>query len=689
MKKVDFHIHTLPNKFSDVNFEFSFEFLESYVNDMRLDAIAITNHNLFDIKQYKDIKSKLPCIVLPGVEVDIDNAHLLVLCPENKVDVFNEQCLKLNESINDNKKWIDFEEFEEIFSNYEEYLLIPHYKKKPKINQTTLKKFGNNIFAGEVNSPKKFQVVKNNPNDLVPVLFSDLRISKDNLNEYQNNERNKKFPIRLTYLEIEDINVGSLKLILGDRRNVFLSSSKNDDLFQILSDGTVASTKLNLIVGKRSSGKTYTLDQIIESFSSENVKYIKQFQITNESTDKKFEKVIKSKQENIVENYLSPVKNLITEMMEISHNYSDELEKYLSSLIDFAEQEYLNDEYSKQRLYTEVKFNPLKPSELKKVIDSLINLYTTKTYKEMISEYIDESSLKQLLDKAIIKYKYLYLEYKLKMEVDLISSEVKKALRNKSSRNLIDEVDFYKAYKQDEIVRRFNRTINALKKESVIKETKLNRFKSIVKKQPFENTSEVKAALKTGTGIATEFKSLYEQPFHFILSLKDKGIPESDLYKALFKIQYSVVNKNGSPISGGERAEFNLLDSIDDARNYDVLLLDEPEASFDNVFINESIIPKINEIAENSIVFVVTHNSTMGTLMNPNYIIYTDFDEDEFGNGVEKEECYKVYTGAFSSKELKSQCGKTMKNFVALISTMEAGEKAFKNRRRIYDNLEN
>lgn len=152
--------------------------------------------------------------------------------------------------------------------------------------------------------------------------------------------------------------LGNLKLILGDRRNVFLSSSKNDDLFQILSDGTVASTKLNLIVGKRSSGKTYTLDQIIESFSSENVKYIKQFQITNESTDKKFEKVIKSKQENIVENYLSPVKNLITEMMEISHNYSDELEKYLSSLIDFAEQEYLNDEYSKQRLYTEVKFNP-------------------------------------------------------------------------------------------------------------------------------------------------------------------------------------------------------------------------------------------------------------------------------------------------------------------------------------------
>lgn len=87
----------------------------------------------------------------------------------------------------------------------------------------------------------------------------------------------------------------------------------------------------------------------------------------------------------------------------------------------------------------------------------------------MISEYIDESSLKQLLDKAIIKYKYLYLEYKLKMEVDLISSEVKKALRNKSSRNLIDEVDFYKAYKQDEIVRRFNRTINALKKKVLLR----------------------------------------------------------------------------------------------------------------------------------------------------------------------------------------------------------------------------
>lgn len=36
-------------------------------------------------------------------------------------------------------------------------------------------------------------------------------------------------------------------------------------------------------------------------------------------------------------------------------------------------------------------------------------------------------------------------------------------------------------------------------------------------------------------------------------------------------------------ISGGESAEFNLLQTIEDARNYDMLLIDEPESSFDNI----------------------------------------------------------------------------------------------------------
>jgi hypothetical protein len=50
--------------------------------------------------------------------------------------------------------YISYEKFIEIFDNYSEYLLIPHYKKTPKINPEILEKLSANIQCGEVDSSK-------------------------------------------------------------------------------------------------------------------------------------------------------------------------------------------------------------------------------------------------------------------------------------------------------------------------------------------------------------------------------------------------------------------------------------------------------------------------------------------------------------------------------------------------------
>ena len=54
MKKIDFHIHTIPSV-RDAHFVFSMDTLTSYVLERKLDAIAITNHDLFDIAQFSQI----------------------------------------------------------------------------------------------------------------------------------------------------------------------------------------------------------------------------------------------------------------------------------------------------------------------------------------------------------------------------------------------------------------------------------------------------------------------------------------------------------------------------------------------------------------------------------------------------------------------------------------------------------
>ena len=178
MKKVDLHIHTVPT-IKDLTFTFDINKMQLYVQTLELDAIAITNHNKFDKSQYEKIKEKLNITVFPGVEVDIENAHMIVITDEKNIDKLDEQCQQLEEKIQDNKSYITYDEFVKIFTNYEEYLLIPHYKKKPVVQTNILKKFGSNITCGEVDNIKKFCVLKKQIDDLVPILSSDVRINKD------------------------------------------------------------------------------------------------------------------------------------------------------------------------------------------------------------------------------------------------------------------------------------------------------------------------------------------------------------------------------------------------------------------------------------------------------------------------------------------------------------------------------
>ena len=49
MKKLDLHIHTVQTV-SDHPFSFSIEKLKEYVQKLKIEGIAITNHNMFNLK---------------------------------------------------------------------------------------------------------------------------------------------------------------------------------------------------------------------------------------------------------------------------------------------------------------------------------------------------------------------------------------------------------------------------------------------------------------------------------------------------------------------------------------------------------------------------------------------------------------------------------------------------------------
>ena len=173
----------------------------------------------------------------------------------------------------------------------------------------------------------------------------------------------------------------------------------------------------------------------------------------------------------------------------------------------------------------------------------------------------------------------------------------------------------------------------------------------------------------------------YEK-IHFLISegiLNDKN----DLYKIFWKISFEVLNLFGKPLSGGEKAEYNLLTKLRDSQKYDMILIDEPESSFDNLFLRSNIIQLIDDLAKKSTVFISTHNNNLGVLIKANRLLYTE--KTISSNGI----TYRVYSGNYDEKELVSVDGNKKQNFTVLIDSMEAGESAYNERRTIYESLKN
>jgi hypothetical protein len=131
--------------------------LKEYVDLLEIDCIAITNHNLFDKNQYEQISNELGVKVFPGIEIDLEGGHLLLISESENLDDFTTKSQKVSDLITSPNDDISYDELVEIYGDLNNYLLIPHYDKNPNIKPATIEKLGDNIFVGEVASLRKFK----------------------------------------------------------------------------------------------------------------------------------------------------------------------------------------------------------------------------------------------------------------------------------------------------------------------------------------------------------------------------------------------------------------------------------------------------------------------------------------------------------------------------------------------------
>jgi len=229
---------------------------------------------------------------------------------------------------------------------------------------------------------------------------------------------------------------------------------------------------------------------------------------------------------------------------------------------------------------------------------------------------------------------------------------------------------------------RYKEIVEFLRKGAVISEESIQGFKVVAKKGPFESVAEVKSASRVKTAFKDAMKE-YGDPYQYLqVLLSNESLPQAELYRLFVRITYQILNRDGFPVSGGERSEFRLLQEIKDAQNFDILLIDEPESSFDNMFLRSDVNEIMRDISKSMPVVVVTHNSTVGASIGADYLIYAS---KQLFNG---KIVYRIYSGYPTDKRLHSTDGNSIANHEIIMNSLEAGTDAYEGRRRAYEAVE-
>tara|TARA_Y100001972_G_scaffold128408_1_gene188981 strand:+ start:731 stop:2752 length:2022 start_codon:yes stop_codon:yes gene_type:complete len=673
MKKIDLHIHT-NSTVSDYPFEFDFSKLKQYVETLDIACIAITNHNTFDLKQYLKIKDDLDIVVFPGIEIDLEGGHLLVISDNSdlsEINDFSKKCDRVSQLIKTKDDDITVEQFADIFPSLDKFLLIPHYHKRPIVKTETIRKINTLISAGEVSSYKKFKSCVKDPDSLVPVIFSDSRY----FSEMEN------FSTQQTWVDLDEISLAGIKLCLTDKQKVFLTKEEGNEFFQATAEGLMLSTGLNVILGERSTGKTVTLDKINQTH--ENIKFIRQFSLL-QNDEQKFEELLSRRHSTVSEDYLKDFKIVVDSVKNIDLKQNEiDLEKYLNSLLKFASDSEKADAFSNTKLFSENHFGKKDLSGLRQLITAAKTIKENTEYKDLINRHITPATLEDL--EIDLMKEYLRLEeVNLKREwVNNLITKIKDELIFRTSSPVPSDVDFYRILVEKEKIQKFTSITNNLKIEKEIDRKEIRGFKIVASTKKFSSASHLKKVSNRQVSLVNAYSN-YLQPYTFLMCLKKAEIEDTELFKYFVDIEYKTLNKLGFHVSGGERSEFNLLHEINDALKHNMLLIDEPESSFDNIFLKNEVNELLRDISKSIPVIIVTHNSTVGASIKPNFIACT---KRVIENG---EIVYKTFSGFPSDKKLKSVDGEEIDNYEVLLNCLEAGNEEYERRRNeSYEILKN
>lgn len=682
-KKIDFHIHSLSkNGSKDEKFSFSQDWLKRYIDIAKLDAIAITNHNLFSIENFQQIENAIPNVtVFPGMEIDLNynrgKGHVNLVYPNN--DKYLEELSAASgymEHFSKNDSLL-LDDFFKYFPSYQDGIYVFETGKSKSMKKP--EELSDVVSVAGVQSGLKFQKLWNEDNTIVPVLFSDSHATLDGRNPDRSDiDKLKK---KNTYVQVDNTEFKSIRNALANKSNVNIYPNLVHDT-SVVGNITV-STGLNLIIGRRGSGKTVFLNKIEEE-NSENTYRISQFESTKldsflkrEQKDRGDKAISRWEHQNNTQ--LSAIQSFMNET-----NFDFNLDQYLDNLKGYANDYVSSQTKSKVTLFSSSSFDLIDLSWIDKKLNQIKEVLASIQLWHYISDTEKyKNSLVEFYNLIRERYRDQYLDKEIKKSVNSTIDAIKTYVQSITGQQILPESDFFEFIRKIILEKAINNWVHNIKFD-VIDEQSIWGYKIITTIKQFDHAKELQESLGVASNVkVSDALKKYQSGdiVEYLNTLKKRNLLDTRIIsQALIKRDTKLLTEEGNYASGGQAVALALTLSLDEATKKDIILVDEPEASLDNAFIKDKLIPKLQELSKYKTVFVVTHNSTLGSLLHPDYLIVAKKD---------LEGRHKLFSGDYSSKQLSDAAGDTYDSFEDFIDAMEAGVDTFNEKKESYNELNN
>lgn len=704
--KVDFHCHTKSVKQGETekrNID-SKRFAE-IMNDANVKIVAITNHNEFDKEQYKEFikEAKNSFQIWPGIELDVKDdeteAHLIIISNPNSLTEFE---ISISNLIGNNDKSTYIANIQDVLNefNHKDVIYIGHYVgKKKMLSQKMIKLMEDTIEEKyrlflEPSNYKTLSVMSDN--GFRAIMGSDVQ-DWDNYNSINLPELKLEVDSFSKFLLLAKKDVTTINTLLQKKEKkdidicIKLKNKKNiNQTIPIYND-------INVVFGLKGTGKSCIIDGLCD-------KYIKDGIDCSIYRAKEVDDTIKSMQ-SINDNEKFDVNfdlSILSIFIEKVAKWKDSNPTSFNNYIEYIETKDNNK--NKKRLGI-TKLRPIKNNstekydeylEKRRTIENIIDEYENNNLYEFLDE-TDKNILSKINTKIYLKYNNLtkdeYIKYKsIEFSNSCITNMKEKADLLSSSKSIPNSTGFFEFAKNRLSLKNdTDNILNLLKETKMAEQEKIGNLgedKEVFLRKEYKTFFDNETGFKFGQ-TATALKSILkylkninkkalegvnEDIKQFNQEIKENNIQATDF----IGIKKYFTNGKGEAYepSDGERIMLILDRALFEDK--EVYILDEPERSLGNNFINDVILPRINQLAKlKKTIIIATHNANIAVRTLPFVSILKEYAKGE----------YKTYIGNPFVNKLVNQDDETdFKSWKdESIRVLEGGNEAFYDREDVYE----